>query len=144
LSECSFFKKLNDNNLHCYVFSSRKRLHLSYMRKRFKISYLIVLCCFTFTATAGSSICSCDMDDMQQNPIDITSDDCHVDENRSSDEPANDCCPDMNLCSSSTLFVSNASLVAVQAIQQSVPFPTNGHLVHNINSPPTPPPKLIN
>jgi hypothetical protein len=111
------------------------------MGKRLKIIYFIVLCCFAFTATAGSIMCSCDMSDIQQNPVDKTSDDCHADKDTSPDEPLNDCCPDMNLCNGSTLFISNPSLVTMQVALQAIQFPTDEHLVHNINSPPTPPPK---
>ena len=117
------------------------------MRKQSKIIYLIVLCCFAFTATAGSVMCVCDMSDIidtQQSSVNKTSDNCHTDQDTSPDEPLNDCCPDMNLCNGSTLFVSNPQLMTVQIIHQVVQFPLNEQLVLNTTTPPRRPPKLIN
>jgi len=106
-----------------------------------------MLCCFAFTASAGSILCCCDISDntdTQQNPVDTVSKNCHTDQNNSSDESFNDYCQDMILCNGSTFFVSNSSLVTLQMIQQSVQLPANEHIVFNIATPPTPPPKLVN
>ncbi|MCZ6805240.1 MAG: hypothetical protein O7D86_15285 [Proteobacteria bacterium] len=115
------------------------------MHKLSKIICLIVLSSFTITASAASLLYCCDMTnktDTQQNPVDTTSKNCHSDQNESSDRSINDCCQDMNLCNGSMLFVSGLSLVTTQNIQLAVQYPTNEHFVYNINSPPTPPPKL--
>jgi hypothetical protein len=105
-----------------------------------------MLCCVAFTATAGSVICVCDMSDktdIQQNPVDKTSDDCHTDQDTSSDEPINDCCPDMGLCNGA-LFISHSSPKTAQIIHQVVQFPQNEQIVLNTSTPPRRPPKLIN
>jgi len=117
------------------------------MHKQSKIIYIIVLCCFAVTATAGSIMCSCDMSDKtgtQQNPVDKTSKNCHTEQNTSSNESLNDCCPDMNFCSGSTLFVSNSQLMTAQLIHQGIQLPQNEQLVLKTSAPPRRPPKLIN
>jgi len=116
------------------------------MRKLSKIICLIVLCAFTFTASAGGMLRCCDMPDKtdtQQSPIKTTSKNCHTDQGKSSDKSFNNCCQDMNLCNGSIVFVSNSPLVTVQMIQQSVKLLQNEQLVLNISAPPTRPPKLI-
>ncbi len=115
------------------------------MRNLSKIIFFCILCSFAFTASAGSILCCLDMSDItdtQQNPENTTSKNCHSDQNPSSDETLNDCCQDMNSCSGSTLFISNASLITMQATQQAVQSPSQEQLVLNTDSPPTPPPKL--
>ncbi len=116
------------------------------MRKLSKIICLIVLCAFTFTASAGSMLRYCDMSnktDTQQVPVGTKSKNCHIDQSKSSDESFNDCCQDMNLCNGPIVFVSNSSQVTVQMILKSVQLPQNEQLVFNISAPPTRPPKLI-
>lgn len=130
-----------------YVIFCLKRGKPGNMRKLSKIICLIVLCAFTFTASAGSILRCCDMPDKtdtQQSPVGTTSKNCHTDQSQSSDESFNVCCQDMNLCNGSIAFVSNSSLVTVQMILQSVQLSQSEQLVFNISAPPMRPPKLIN
>jgi hypothetical protein len=115
------------------------------MRNLVEIFCIIVLYSFTFSATAGSMLCWCDMsqkNDSQQTPTDLMDKGCN--HNNQSEETSNDCCKNMNACNGSTMFVLSSPLVSIQIFQQAVQFSKNEHIVHNTNSPPIPPPKLIN
>ena len=106
-----------------------------------------MLCCFAFTASAGSMFCcigGSDNTDTQQIPLNDTGKNCQTEKDKSTDDPFNVCCQDMSSCHTSLLFISFSTFDNLQKIKQSDELPQNKHFVFNSFPPPTPPPKLIN
>lgn len=120
------------------------------MNKLSKIICLIVLCVFTFTASAGSLLRCCNMSDKintqqntDKNTLETANNNCHDDKNNSPDTSSNECCQNMSLCNGSVLFIADSALISVQIVHQTLTFPQNEQLAFNISIPLRRPPKLI-
>jgi hypothetical protein len=115
------------------------------MLKYSRIVCFIALCSFNFATSAAGLLCSLselDKVNSEQNPIEVINDTCHEDGNLSLDDPLDDCCHDMSICSGPLLIISNPLVSQISFIQLSIRTMLNERVIVNSSSPPVPPPRI--